>query len=155
MFDPWHCPTCICGAAINPHGKHIFCCRRVSKKIAHDCICQGIVPHIHRILVSGGYVSTGSKMDIEPRKLIPDLPGLRPFDLAFQPNPSLKHTHVPSCPYSQIGFDVTITPPQGLHPSQKGAASSNQSAIAAKHLTEKEGSKLMREGMSDPTMAPV
>ena len=27
IFDPKRCPTCLCGATINPHGKHIFCCR--------------------------------------------------------------------------------------------------------------------------------
>ena len=91
-------------------------------------------------------------MDIEPKSVVADLPGLRPFDMAFRPVPSLKHTHLPPCPFTQIGLDVTITPPRGHVPPsrQSGAASSNQSAQAAKHLSEKERLKLMREGKSDP-----
>ena len=149
IFDPAKCPTCLCGEQIDPFGKHIFCCRRVSKKVAHDRIRDEIAPVLQQVLLSGGYISRGSKMEIEPKGVVPDLPSLRPFDLAFRPAPSLKHTHLPTCPYTQVGFDVTITPPRGLHPSQRGVASRNQLATATKHLTEKERSKLARDGQAD------
>ena len=90
-------------------------------------------------------------MDIEPKRVVTDLPGLRPFDLAFRPVPSVKHTHIPPCPFTQIGFDVTITPPKGhTPPSRTSATSNNTSAVAAKHLLAKERGKLMREGKMDP-----
>ena len=151
LFDPAQCPTCLCGQTIDPFGKHTFCCRRVSKKIAHDRIRDDIAPFLKELLLSAGYIAKGSTMEIEPAGTVKLLPGLRPFDLAFRPLLSLKHTHIPRCPFTRIGFDVTITSPRGhVPPSKASAATSNLSANAAKHLIEKERLNLMRDGTADP-----
>ena len=38
LFHPSHCPSCICGAIIDPHGMHNFCCVGVSKKAMRDWV---------------------------------------------------------------------------------------------------------------------
>ena len=92
-------------------------------------------------------------MRIEPKNIVPDLPNLRPFDFSFKPVPNLTTTNSPICPYSEIGIDVVVTKPLEYVTSPTsfcGAASpSNQSALAVKHLKEKERGKLMRNGAGD------
>jgi hypothetical protein len=150
IFPPSNCPKCLCGTTIDPFAFHTFSCRRVSKKIAHDRIRDDTAPILERLLQSGGYIGRGSHVEIEPKKVVPELPTLRPFDSAFRPTPNLRDVNARPCPYTHIGIDFVITPPLGhTPPSRSGAASNNQSATAAKHLIEKERGKLMRAGKSD------
>ena len=152
IFDPARCPTCVCGKKIDPFGKHTFACRYVSKKSAHDRIVWGTAPVIKELLLSSGIIGTGSKMYVEPKSVVPELPRLRPLDMSFRPVPNLRNTHVPMSPFSEVGLDVTIASPRGHCPPSKQGAASNQSATAAKHqhLVSKERQKLAREGLSDP-----
>ena len=96
LFDLGNCPQCKCGSTIDPFGQHIFCCRRVSKKVAHDRISirDGMAPFVRTILIliTTGHISTGSPMEVEPKRVLPDLPGLRPFGLAFWPVPSFSQS---------------------------------------------------------------
>ncbi|KAL7525545.1 hypothetical protein ACHAXR_001054, partial [Thalassiosira sp. AJA248-18] len=116
----------------------------------HNRVRDGTAPIVKEVLKTAGFIGSSSRMEIEPRRVVEDLPGLRPFDFAFRPVPSFKYTHIPPCPFTQIGVDVTITSPKGhVPPSRSGAASNNLSAKAAKHLVDKERGKLMRDGKLD------
>ncbi|KAL7531480.1 hypothetical protein ACHAXR_004065, partial [Thalassiosira sp. AJA248-18] len=124
LFPPGNATKCLCGVTIDPHGKHIFCCRRVSKMACHNRVRDGTAPIVKEVLTTAGFIGSSSRMEIEPRRVVEDLPSLRPFDMAFRPVPSFKHTHIPPCPFTQIGVDVTITSPKGhVPPSRSGAAS--------------------------------
>lgn len=118
----------------------------------HDRIRDDTTPVLCKVLKSALVIGTGSRVDIEPKRTVAELPGLRPYDSAFRPVPSLKSTHLPPNPFTRIGFDFTITPPKGhVPPSRLSAASRNKKpAPAAKHLIDKERKKLMRDGKSDP-----
>jgi hypothetical protein len=86
-------------------------------------------------------------MHTEPANVIPTVPNCWPFDLSFHPdNMPISHNTAP-CPFSKIGFDVTITASKGYLPPSRMTASPAQSAnAAAKHLCDKEKSKLKRKG---------
>ena len=151
LFEPTLCPTCLCGQTIDPFGMHTFTCRRVSKRAMHDRIVSDHAPFLERVLLSAGIIGKSSTVYVEPKRTIADLPGLRPFDSMFRPVPNLKRTNIPAIPYSEIGFDYTVTSPKGhLSPSRLNAASIKRSATAAAHLIEKEKKKLAREGHCDP-----
>lgn len=96
IFDPKCCPTCLCGKTIDPFDMQIFCCQRVSKKVTHNRICDGIALVFQKILLNlkGGCISQGSKMEIVLEGAMPDLPGLGPFGLAFRQATLPKHTHL-------------------------------------------------------------
>ena len=88
---------------------------------------------------------------IKPKNTVADLPGLRPFDSSFRPVPSLKRTTILPIPFTEVGFDYTITSPKGyLSPSKINAASLKRSATAAAHLIEKYKKKLAWDGYCDP-----
>jgi hypothetical protein len=151
LYDPKLCPKCLCGKTIDVFGMHTFCCVRVSKKVCHDRVVFTTAPFIRDILLTAGIIAKGSVMYIEPKNIVADLPGLRPFDSSFRPVPSLKRTTIPPIPFTEVGFDYTITSPKGhLSPSKINAASIKRSATAAAHLIEKEKKKLARDGHCDP-----
>ena len=151
LYDPKLCPKCLCGKTINVFGMHTFSCVRVSKKACNDRIVFTTAPFLRDILLTAGIIAKGSVMYIEPKHTVADLPGLRPFDSSFRPVPSLKRISIPPIPFTEVGFDYTITSPKGhLSPSKINAASIKRSATAAAHLIEKEKKKLARDGLCDP-----
>ena len=154
IFHPSSCPKCICGKTIDPFARHIFCCRRVSKMIMHNRIRDNMVAPLTQVLKSAGIMGAGTEMEVEPKNVVPALPGLRPHDIiSFRPTSNLKRPELPNSPFQRFGMDITITPPIGhVPPSRLDAANKSKTpAPAAKHLIEKERKKLMRNGMSDPT----
>ena len=89
----------------------------------HNRIVEDQAPFLQQALLTGGIIGKSSVMYVEPKNTVTDLPGLRPFDSMFRPVPSLKRTTIPAIPYSEIGFDYTITSPKGhLSPSRLNAA---------------------------------
>jgi hypothetical protein len=88
-------------------------------------------------------------MHTKAANVIPEVPICRPFDLSFCPDNMPASHNVALCPFSKVGFDVTITASKGYQPPSCHNASPSQSAnAAAKHLYEKEKGKLKRKGMS-------
>ena len=151
QYHPDNRPLCICGALIDSFGMHTFCCRRVSKLRMHNSINTDFAPRLAHLLVTAGILAKGGVVDTETPNLVPSLPNCRPLDSSWRPTRTLKNTHLAPPYFGRAGLDYTITPPVGyLPPSQYSAAKSNYSALAAKHLSEAERKKLMRNGKSDP-----
>ena len=116
----------------------------------HDRIRDDTASTLRTILLTAGIIGKGSRVDVEPKHIIKELPNLRPFDSWFRPVPSLKRTTVPPIPYTCVGLDFTITSPKGHVPPSKRSRAPKKPAPAAKHLISKERPKLMRNGKSDP-----
>ncbi|KAL7524027.1 hypothetical protein ACHAXR_000408, partial [Thalassiosira sp. AJA248-18] len=52
LFPPGNAPKFLCGVTIDPHGKHIFCCRRVSKMACHNRVRDGTAPIVKEVLTT-------------------------------------------------------------------------------------------------------
>ena len=119
LFHPSHCPSCICGAVIDLHGMHSFCCVRVSKKAMHDRVQDDTALVLCTILKSAGIIGKGSCVDLKFKNAIRELPGLCPLYSYFFSLPSLERTNVPPILYTCCGYDFTMTSPKGhVLPSQ-------------------------------------
>ena len=59
IYEPTRCPTCICGREIDPFGKHVFACPKVSKKRPHDSITYHAARVLQQLLVSVGIIDAG------------------------------------------------------------------------------------------------
>ena len=155
QFRPSDCPTCLCGKPIDPRAMHTFCCRRISKIAIHHRIRDGIAQPIHTIAATAGIISKSSKMRIEPRGLIPHLPGLRPLDLSWCPTADPTITDRAPVPFAEVGIDVTITSPQGYAPPSDQCANIHPAESADfTHLLKKERAKLCRERVAGTTATP-
>ncbi len=111
LFDETDKPFCPCGRHNDPFGDHIFQCRRINKIGAHNFIRDGFANTLGPLLTTAGYLLPSSTLDIEPQLHLPSDPHARPFDLSFNPDPSSPPLINHACPYTTIGFDVTITSP--------------------------------------------
>ena len=69
LFHLSHCSSCICGALIDPHGMHTFCCVGVSKKAMHDRVRDDTAPVLCTILKTAGIIGKGSRVDLELKKI--------------------------------------------------------------------------------------
>jgi len=92
-------------------GDHIFQCQRINKIGAHNLIRYGFANTLGPLLTTTGYLLPSSTLDIEPQLHLPSDPHARPFDLSFNPDPSSPPLINHACPYTTVGFDVTITSP--------------------------------------------
>lgn len=146
IFDQNNCPTCKCGRSHDPFGDHMFNCRNISKKMAHNIIRDSWATALQPALATAGYIRTNTKLDLERKNLkISDI-SAQPFDISFDPDPATNNsTHTP-CPYSTIGTDITVThcPNKPTTPDSSGNAAPFFSANADKHLQTVERKKLMR-----------
>ena len=151
IYNPDNLPKCLCGATIDAHSLHTFSCRRVSKKIMHDRINAASREPTETILISAGVLARGSKVTLECKKVLPEMPGLRPLDCSWRPSHLSNHANLAPSTLSMCGIDYTITPPVGHRPPShsNAATTSNLPAPADKHLSEKERKKLMRDGACD------
>ena len=118
LFIPSNSPTCLCGATIDTFGKHTFCCCQVLKKMMHNWIHDGTAPILYTILKTAGIIVKGSQVNIEPKGVVNKLPGLRLYNSAFRPVPSLNRTTISPIPYSLFGLDF-ITTTQRICPTLK------------------------------------
>ncbi|KAL7513762.1 hypothetical protein ACHAXN_013211 [Cyclotella atomus] len=142
-------PTCVCGSTIDPKGQHVFNYRHISKSGCHNHIRDGFKHTIKCLLRTAQVIMPSSGRHIEPANIMPEVPDCWPFDLSFRPDNMLTSHDVAPCPFSEIGFDVTITASKGYRPPSCHNASPSQPATAiVKHLCEKEKSKLKRQGMA-------
>jgi hypothetical protein len=156
IYPSANLPTCICGAAIDPKGHHVFNCKKVSKWGCHNRIRDGLVPILTNILKTAQVIHPSSCLTTEAKNIIPTIPNCRPFDISFRPdsNPAV-YDRAP-CPFSEIGFDVTVTPSKShLSPSLLNAVPTNSAVAADQHLRKKEKAKLQRAGMIDSSSTYV
>jgi hypothetical protein len=150
IYPSSNLPVCICGSTIDPKGSHVFNCKKVSKWGCHNRIRDGLVPILTTVLKTAQVIHPSSTLFTEPSGIIPHIPNCRPFDISFRPdsNPAV-YDRAP-CPFSEIGFDVTITPSKShLPPSCSSDVPSNSANAADQHLNKKEKVKLQRAGMVD------
>jgi hypothetical protein len=150
IYPSSNLPVCVCGTTIDSKGTHVFNCKKVSKWGCHNRIRDGLVPILTNILKTSQVIHPSSTLTTEPTGIIPNIPNCRPFDISFRPdsNPAV-YDRTP-CPFTEIGFDVTITPSKSHLSSSSSTAANTNSAIAVdQHLNKKEKLKLQRAGMVD------
>ena len=142
---------CACGTQADKYGDHTFQCKRICKIGAHNNIRNGLPSVLTPALSTAGYILPSSKFSIEPMLHLPSDPNARPFDIAFDPDPSIPPiTH--SCPYATIGTDVTISYPPPPPPLDLDSPDVLRilSANADSHLQVFEKRKLCRGNKRDP-----
>jgi hypothetical protein len=120
----------------------------VSKWGCHNRIRDGLVPILTKILKTLQVIHPSSTFNTEPTGIIPNILNCRPFDIFFRPDSNPAVYDQTPCPFTEIGFDITITPSKSHLSSSSPTAATTNSAIA-KHLNKKEKLKLQRAGMVD------
>jgi hypothetical protein len=157
LFDRTDKPFCPCGRRNDPFGDHIFQCRRINKIGAHNLIRDGFATTLGPLLTTAGYLLPSSTLDIEPQLHLPSDPHARPFDLSFNPDPSSPPLINHACPYTTVGFDVTITspPPYPSFNPTSPDVTTILTANADKHLQKYEKKKIGRDNKTDPTTGTI
>lgn len=157
LFEPTDKPFCPCGHRNDPFGDHIFQCRRINKIGAHNFIRDGFAATLGPLLTTAGYLLPSSTLDIEPQLHLPSDPHARPFDLSFNPDPSSPPLLNHACPYSTVGFDVTITgpPPQPSFDPASPDVATILTANADSHLQKFEKKKIGRDNKTDPSTGTI
>ena len=138
-------PSCKCKRDVDLYGDHWFSCIHCNKKMAHNIIRDSWATALQPAIATAGYISHNTKLDKERTNLPITETSARPFDLSFDPDTTTSGTTRTPCPYTTIGFDITITnccKPKSTNDSPKDALS--RSAFADMHLQEAERKKLMR-----------
>ena len=80
----------------------------------YDWSRDDTTPVICTLLKTADIVRKGSQVDIELKRAVRGLPGLRLLDSFFCPVPSLKQTDVPPIPYVACGYNFTMTSPKAM-----------------------------------------
>ena len=121
-----NCPNCLCGETSDVFRMHNFCCRWVLKRTTHDKIWDDMDMNepTHIAWLISVIIGKGSKVQIEPKKMVEAFPGLWFFDLAFFPVHPLKHTTTHHILFTQMGWYFTITSSEGHAPPSKLRADS-------------------------------
>ncbi|KAL7448815.1 hypothetical protein ACHAWC_001695 [Mediolabrus comicus] len=118
---PQSAPKCKCGKSHDIYGLHHFRCQRNSKTIVHNYITTyGLRKPLQDVLRTAGIIdpSSTSTISTEVTSHIPNQPGLRPFDIEWQPQHGLGNSNLPPSPFAIVGADVTIThDPEPLPPA--------------------------------------
>ena len=143
---------CACGARPDIFGDHTFQCKRICKIGAHNNIRNGLPSVLTPALSTSGYILPSSKFAVEPMLHLPSDPNARPFDISFDPDPSISPQVTHSCPYVSIGADITIsyTPPCPSFALDSPDVLRILSANADSHLQIFEKRKLCRGNKRDP-----
>ena len=143
---------CACGAQANRYGNHMFQCKRICKIGAHNNIRNGLPLVLAPTLSTSGYILPSSKFAIEPMLHLPSDPNARPFDIAFDPDPSIPPLITHACPYATIGTDIPISypPPCPLFDLDSPDVLRILSANANLHLQVFKKRKLCRGNKRDP-----
>ena len=143
IYSPNNKPSCKCKRDIDSFGDHWFSCRNINKTIAHNIVRDSWATALQPALAAAGYINHSSKLDIERTNLPITEISARPFDFSFDPDSS-GPMHTP-CPYTTIGFDITITNSCVASSTNDSSGDApSRSASADLHLQEAERKKLMR-----------
>ena len=131
---------------------HVLQCKRICKIGAHNNIRNGLPSILTPALSTSGYILPSSKFAVEPMLHLPSDPNARPFDISFDPDPSIPPQVTHSCPYVTIGTDITIsyTPPCPSFALDSPDVLRILSANADSHLQIFEKRKLCRGNKRDP-----
>jgi hypothetical protein len=131
---------------------HIFQCRHINKIGAHNSICDELATTLVASLLSmARYLLPSSKLDIEPLLHLPSDPHAHPFDLSFNPDPTSPPNTNHTCPYTTIGFNVTIACPPpcpSFHPTSTDVITI-LTTNADSHLQKYEKKKIGRENKTN------
>jgi hypothetical protein len=149
LFDPTDKPFCPCGRRLDPFGDNIIRCRHINK--IGNSIRGGLVTTLAPLLFTAGYLLPSSELDVEPLLQLPSDPHARPFDLSFNPDPTSPPTTNHTCPYTTMGFNVTIAfppPCPSFDPTSPDVITMSM-ANADSHLQKYEKKKIGRENKTD------
>lgn len=139
---------CACGRPMDHFGDHALSCRKHNKGTMSNAIRDGIIRVFKRILLTAKLIDTPTLVESEPRDLIPFAKGVRPFDLMIRLQQLLTNGSW-RCPFSKIGFDVTvISSCASSDPSDPRAAPLKDSSL---RLQDGEIKKYKRTGHTDKT----
>ncbi|EJK63251.1 hypothetical protein THAOC_16102 [Thalassiosira oceanica] len=139
--------VCTCAATHDVMGRHVLNCLKNNKKGAHDYIRDGLKTILPKILATAEYVlPTTKELPTEQTDMAPSYPDKKPFDVSFQPTPTLSAT-APACPFGTVGIDVVIpSTPQLSPPHNSLDVIEKVSANAEVHHQSYERQKLRRDG---------
>ena len=152
LFDTGTTKFCACGVRPDRYGDHTFQCKRICKIGVHnnirDCLPSVLTP----ALSASGYILPTTQFAVEPALHLRSDPNARPFDISFDPDPSLPPHVTHCCPYTTIGADITISypPPPPSFNLDSPDVLRILSANADSHLQIFEKRKLCRGNKRDP-----
>jgi hypothetical protein len=152
LFDTETTKYCACGVRPDRFGDHTFQCKRICKIGVHnnirDCLPSVLTP----ALSTSGYILPTTQFAVKPTLHLPLDPNARPFDISFDPDPSLPPHVTHCCPYTTIGADITISypPPCPSFDLDSLDVLRILSANADSHLQIFEKRKLCRGNKRDP-----
>jgi hypothetical protein len=90
------------------YGNHTFCCKRGSKKRAHNVIATDSAGALlSPVLAQAGYVFPNTPMAVKQLFHLLSDSTAQLFDISFSPDPTSCHYY----PYTTIGADISITGP--------------------------------------------
>jgi hypothetical protein len=143
---------CACGRHPDKFGDHAFQCTRICKIGVHNNIRNGLPLVLTPALSASGYLLPTSQFQVEPMLHLPSDPNARPFDISFNPEPSIPPIITHACPYTTIGADITIsnTPSCPSIDFDSPDVLRIISANADSHLQVFERRKLCRGNKRDP-----
>jgi hypothetical protein len=112
---------------------------------------------LNPLLTAAGYLLPSSTLHIEPQLHLPSDPHARPFDLSFNPDPSSPPFINHACPYTTVGFDVTITspPPYPSFNPTSPDVTTILTTSADTHLQKYEKKKIGCDNKTDPTTGTI
>ena len=146
IFDITNLPTCWCKQVHDSYGDHCFSCTENTKTCPHHFIKDSWAEALQPVLASAGHIQHTSKLETEKSHLMEHDMESKPLDLSFMPDPDPSSSSHISCPFTNVGGDVTIASP--VCPSQSHFHSVDViESVAAKaeaHLQVVERKKYMR-----------
>jgi hypothetical protein len=149
IFDHNNPPMCKCSRRHDCYGDHMFKCKHISKKMAHNIIRDSWMTALQPALATAGYINQTSKLDKERTDLPISETSARPFDISFDPDLTTNGPNHTPCPYTTIGADITITGScAAISTVDSSGHVLSHSANADLHLQEFERKKLMRRDRS-------
>ena len=108
LYKTTHPPICKCGTTHDIYGDHAFKCKRISKTQSHHIIRDSWAEALQPALATAGYIRHTSKLQIERKYISTRDISARPFDICFEPDPTIQDTAHTPCGYAIIGADITI-----------------------------------------------
>ncbi|KAL7543152.1 hypothetical protein ACHAWF_007330, partial [Thalassiosira exigua] len=150
LYDLANPPRCWCGKWHDPYGDHIFQCVVNNKKMPHNFVCDGQQQHMQLILVTAGYIRSGTKLRRDTPGLVDSNKDLRPLAVSFSIDQSPDAEAAATCPFDEVGWDATIVrPPPDCPIPDPADVISTVTANADQHLQRYKWGKLMRLGAKD------
>jgi hypothetical protein len=116
LFLPTDKPFCPCQHYLDPFSNHIFQCKHICEISPHNSIRDGIANPLAPLLSSVDYLLPSSTLDIKLLLHLPSDPHAHPFDMSLIPVPATPPLINHACPYTTVGFDVSIACPPPCSP---------------------------------------